>query len=1019
MRNSRLPLLSDNHLFLSGEIGKSQDAVIVGSDAWYAWLQSEGARSFTLKSEQGTFTVRRERKRNGWYWYIYRKHQGKLYKAYLGKAEEISRERLFTVVEELAGRSESGAAPAAAVPDTEEEFFRLSLAAVDDEKPSLLAQVHPDGIGKPHLPVQRSPLIGREREIVNICALLQRAEVRLVTLTGTGGIGKTRLGVQVAAELAGKFANSIFYVPLASIRDPELVLPTIAQTLGIKDSSGQSQHSLLKAYLRDKHMLLLLDNFEQILGAAPAISDLLTHCLHLKILLTSRAPLHISGEYEVHVLPLAVPDLKHLPAMEQLPEYSAVALFFHRARMIKPDFQITSGNARFIAEICVRLDGLPLAIELAAARSKLLPPRALLARLERRLTVLTSGELDAPVRQQTLRNTLNWSYDLLDKDEQWLFRHFAIFVGGCHLSVFEQFCNVLGKFAMPILDGVTSLVDKSLLQVKTSDGEEPYLMMLETVREYALECLSTSSEMEEARQAYVDTYCGFIREADWTLLGIEREIWPAWSNREQETWLDWMEKEYGNLRVVLDFLLEHDEVEKSLHFTTGVANLWFFHGPLIEGQRYFERVIAMSRANQIVSKASGWALYVAGWQAFYRSDERRALVYLEESRRIFQSLAYRRGVAANLVVLSDIEHHRGNIRVGDGLFEECLRLYSDLRDYVGIGHALMTQGIRVFFRGELARACSLFEESLAASKKVGQRWVIASNLHYLGWTHFLQGNYAKARQLSSESLNLFKEIGYGNFAVETQVVLADEIAALGDVTAAQALLEEALSRGREMESQDDIARSLYGLGNLAQRRGEPDHALTFYEEALTILKQKAEIPDRVQWVLASSLEGTAEIAFAQGWLSWAVRLLAKADALRTGDTYRNIIGYEQKLYRSIRAGAGVQLGEGIVNALWAEGRNMAIEQVMAARDLDKVLPAPSSTSSSSNLPSPTVPPAGLTRREFEVLCLLAEGLTNAQIAERLVISPTTVNSYLSSIYSKLGVSSRLGAMRYAIDHHIS
>jgi non-specific serine/threonine protein kinase len=572
---------------------------------------------------------------------------------------------------------------------------------------------------------------------------------------------------------------------------------------------------------------------------------------------------------------------------------------------------------------------------------------------------------------------------------------------------------------MPILDGVTSLVDKSLLQVKTSDGEEPYLMMLETVREYALECLSTSSEMEEARQAYVDTYCGFIREADWTLLGIEREVWPAWSNREQETWLDWMEKEYGNLRVVLDFLLEHNEVEKSLYFTTGVANLWFFHGPLIEGQRYFERVIAMSRANQIVSKASGWALYVAGWQAFYRSDERRALVYLEESRRIFQSLAYRRGVAANLVVLSDIEHHRGNIRVGDGLFEECLRLYSDLRDYVGIGHALMTQGIRVFFRGELARACSLFEESLAASKKVGQRWVIASNLHYLGWTHFLQGNYAKARQLSSESLNLFKEIGYGNFAVETQVVLADEIAALGDVTAAQALLEEALSRGREMESQDDIARSLYGLGNLAQRRGEPDHALTFYEEALTILKQKAEIPDRVQWVLASCLEGTAEIAFAQGWLSWAVRLLAKAEELRIGDTYRNSIGYDQKLYRSIRAGAGVQLGEGIVNALWAEGRNMAIEQVMAARDLDKVLPATSSTSSSSNLPSPTVPPAGLTRREFEVLCLLAEGLTNAQIAERLVISPTTVNSYLSSIYSKLGVSSRLGAMRYAIDHHIS
>jgi predicted ATPase/DNA-binding CsgD family transcriptional regulator len=952
---------------------------------------------------------------------MYRKRQGKLYKAYVGKAEEISHERLFTVVEELAGRNDNSDSHARALSDSSEEVSsRFSPIVMDNETPSLpsqtFAQNPPDGNGKLHLPVQRSPLIGREREVASICSLLQRVEVRQVTLTGTGGIGKTRLGVQVATELAGTFADGIYYVPLASIRDPELVIPTIAQTLGIKETSGQPHLSLLKAYVRDRHILLLLDNFEQILRAAPAISDLLTTCLHLKILLTSRAPLHIGGEYEFHVPPLAVPDLKQLPGVEYLTEYAAVTLFLQRAQMIKPDFQITSTNARFIAEICVRLDGLPLAIELAAARSKLLPPRALLSRLEHRLAVLTTGERDAPARQQTLRNTLNWSYDLLNKDEQWLFRHFAIFVGGCHLSVFEEFCNALGNLSMPTLDGVASLVDKSLLQVDTSDGQEPRLMMLETVREYGLECLSASSEMEATWQAYITTYCSFMREADRTLLGIERETWPAWSNREQETWLDWMEREYGNLRVVLDFLLEHDEVEKSLHFTVAVANLWFFHGTLIEGQRYFEHVVAMSSASQIVSKARGWVLYVAGWQAFYRSDERRALVFLEESRRIFQSLNYARGLAANLLVLSDIEHHRKNTRVGDELFEESLRLYSDLRDYVGIGHALMTQGILVFFRGELARARSLFEESLIASKKVGQRWVIASNLHYLGWTHFLQGDYAKAHQLSEESLNLFKEIGYGNFAVETQVVLADEVAALGDVTRARALLEEALSRGREMESQDDIARALYGLGNLAQHQGESNRACTFYEEALAILKQKEEIPDRVQWVLASCLEGTAEIAFVQGQSAWAVRLLAKADALRIGEAYRNTIGYDQRLYQRIRTEATVHLGKEIFSVLWAEGRNMTIEQVMATRSLDSLLPTAPSTPPPVNLPSP---PDGLTRREFEVLRLLAEGLTNAQIAERLVISPTTVNSYLSSIYSKLGVSSRLGAMRYAIDRHLS
>ncbi len=227
MRTSRLPLLADNRLFLPDESGATQNVVIVGSDAWYAWLQSETARSFTLKNQLGTFTVRRERKRNGWYWYIYRKQQGKLYKVYLGKAEEISSERLLIVVEELSVRSEGGNSPTRGLPRSEEKSSR---ADVDDEKPSLLSQTvaQADGVGKQHLPVQRSPLIGREQEIVHICVLSPTGEVRLVTLTGTGGIGKTRLGVQVATELAGKFANGIFYVPLASIRDPELVLPTIA-----------------------------------------------------------------------------------------------------------------------------------------------------------------------------------------------------------------------------------------------------------------------------------------------------------------------------------------------------------------------------------------------------------------------------------------------------------------------------------------------------------------------------------------------------------------------------------------------------------------------------------------------------------------------------------------------------------------------------------------------------------------------------------------------------------------------
>ncbi len=841
----------------------------------------------------------------------------------------------------------------------------------------------------------------------------------MLTLTGTGGIGKTRLSLQVATELLGDFADGVYFVPLAPIRDPELVMPAIAQTLGIKETGGQAPLSLLKAFLLDKHLLLLLDNFEQILPVAPRLSDLLAVCPHLKILVTSRAPLHVSGEHEFLVPPLAVPSLKQLPTVETLSQYAAVALFLQRARMLMPDFQMTPTDARFIAEICVRLDGLPLAIELAAARSKLLSPQALLSRLEHRLSVLTVGEQDAPLRQQTMRNTLSWSYDLLDKDEQWLFRHLAVFVGGCQFSAVEALCSELDGHATPILDRVTSLVDKNLLQVSTQDGDEPRLMMLETVREYGLECLVTAGELERTQEAHAATYFSFMMQADAALLGVERETWPMWRNREQEQWLDWQEKEYGNLRAALDVLVERNEPEIALQFAVGLANLWFFRGyASSEGPRIMERVLSAEGVSGMMSKAKGWALYLAGWLAFYQSDERQALVSLEASERLFRGLGYTRGAAACLTVLGNIEHHRGNNNVGDAKLVESLALYREIGDRVGIAYALLTQGILAFFRGEFARSHALCEESLVLSKEMGHTWLIATNLHYLGWALFLQGAYVGARRLSQESVALFKELGHAGFAVEAQIVLANEESALGDEMAAQALLEEALAQGRTMESQDDIARALCGLGRLALRRSDLVHARALYEEAVMILKQEAEIPDRVQWVLASCLEGIAEIALAQGQAAWAVRLFARAAALRTSDTYQNTIGIEQSLYERLRSEAKAQLGEETFSALWLEGRNMTTEQVLAEQG-QEVTPPGTLPAAPFRISTPsTLPPAGLTKREFEVLRLVAKGLTNAQIAESLVISLTTVNSYLSSIYSKLGVSSRLGAMRYVIDRHL-
>jgi predicted ATPase len=378
-----------------------------------------------------------------------------------------------------------------------------------------------------NVPTPLTSLIGREQEVAAAYDLLLRPEVRLVTLTGPGGVGKTHLGLQIASDLLNDFANGVCFIPLTTISDPDLVVPTIAQELGVKEIGDQALLDLLKAFLRDKQLLLLLDNFEQVLVAAPRLSELLVACPHLKILVTSRAVLHLHGEYEFPVLPLALPDLKHFSKSEDLTQYAAVALFLERARAVKPDFQVTATNAHAIAQICVHLDGLPLAIELAAARIKLLPPRTLLGRLERRLSVLTSEAQDVPARQQTLRNTIEWSYNLLVAQEQRLFRRLSVFIGGCTLQAIEAICAAPGdgEGAGQVLDNVASLLDKSLLQ-RTEQGEdEPRLGMLETIREYALERLTASGEAEATRQAHAVYYLALAEEAKAELSGPQQAVW--------------------------------------------------------------------------------------------------------------------------------------------------------------------------------------------------------------------------------------------------------------------------------------------------------------------------------------------------------------------------------------------------------------------------------------------------------------------------------------------------------------
>src|SRR5712691_11176993 len=415
-------------------------------------------------------------------------------------------------------------------------LFQLVIAGLAADFPPLgTLDTHPH-----NLPVQPTPLIAREREVAAVQQLLLREDVRLLTLTGPGGSGKTRLGLHVAAELSDHFTGGISFVNLTPISDAELVVPTIAQTLGVKESPTRSIVEQLQAFLQEKLLLLVLDNFEQVVSAACILSDLLARCSHLKLLVTSRTVLHLAAEHAFAVPPLSLPDLNHLPDLVTLSQYEAVALFIARAQALQPEFQVSNASAPAVAEICTRLDGLPLAIELAAARIKLLPPPALLARLDQRLTVLTSGLRDAPARQQTLRKTIEWSYQLLDADEQRLFRRLSVFVGGCTLQAIEAVGAALDTQtpAVSVLDGAASLIDKSLLRQTEQEAEEPRFVMLETIREYGREALAAPGEAEVTHQAHAAYYLALAEAAE-----------QAWNGPQQAVWFGRLEKAHDNLRV--------------------------------------------------------------------------------------------------------------------------------------------------------------------------------------------------------------------------------------------------------------------------------------------------------------------------------------------------------------------------------------------------------------------------------------------------------------------------------------
>jgi predicted ATPase/class 3 adenylate cyclase/DNA-binding CsgD family transcriptional regulator len=913
-------------------------------------------------------------------------------------------------------------------------LFQLVIADLQASFPPLKTlDTHPR-----NLPVQPTPLIGREKEVALVHNLLRREEVRLLTLTGPGGIGKTRLGLQVAAELGDRFAHGVFFVNLASLSDPALVVPTIARVLDLKETGEQPLLDLLQASLREKQLLLLVDNFEQVLGAASQLADLLAACLKLKVLVTSRFVLHVRGEQEFVVPPLAVPDPKHLPDLAALSQYEAVALFIARAQAVKPAFQVTNANAPAVAEICVRLDGLPLAIELAAARIKVLPPQALLARLGQLLTVLTSGARDAPARQQTLRNTIVWSYHLLDAQEQRLFRRLSVFVGGCTLEAIEAISTSLDDGAEQVLEGVASLLDKSLLQQREQEAEEPRFVMLETIREYGLECLRESGEAPVSQRAHALYYLALAEEAEPHLKGVQQVLW--WER---------LEREQQNLRTALAWLIGQEEGELALRLSGALWRFWYTRGYWSEGWRWLEAALALPQAQGRTARRAkaleGTAeLAPFGYPAAHSLVEESVAIYRElgDKRGLTQSLgqlgwilstqnelaAARTLLEESLVLarevgdswilantlgnLGDFMSDHGDFKSARHFLEESVRLYRELRDQRALSYTLLGLARAAAFEGDVTQAAALAQESLALARELDNEQDITTALHRLAVIQSWQGDTEQAMILLKESLALARERGDKVQIGNALLTLGSIVLHRGNLLQAETSAQESLSLFRELRSTLGTALALSLLGDIKRIQGDLAQARALCTEGVLLAREVG-----IHSFLGSSLISLARVAADEGQPEQATRLFGAAEPWlnsRVQMDPANRADYERTVER-----ARAQLGEKAFAAAWADGRSMTPKQALAAQGpVTRPPTTPAGPSPAPHAPKAPTSPDGLTTREVEVLRLVAQGLTDAQVAEQLVMSPHTVNSHLKTIYSKIGVSSRHAATRYASEHHL-
>jgi non-specific serine/threonine protein kinase len=799
-----------------------------------------------------------------------------------------------------------------------------------------------------HLPADPSQLIGRATEVQTTLELLLRADVRLVTLTGPAGTGKTRLAVAVAREALTSFADGVCFVDLAPLSDTSQVPTAIARALDVRELGDAPIIESLQQALVSRELLLVLDNFEHLLDGALDVAALLDACPRLRVLATSREPLHLRWEQEVAVPPLALPDLEHLPPPGELVDVPAVALFVRRAQSMRPAFRIEAEGVQAVAELCVRLDGLPLAIELAAARTRVLSPVAILERLDDRLDLLRIEVRDAPRRHQALREAIGWSYELLSPEEQSLFSRLAVFVGGCTLDSATTVCGAS-------LDQLTSLLDKSLLQLVEDVEGEPRFHMLETIRAYALEQLAAHAEADATQRRHAAYFVDFAER-------LEPGLWGPEIGR----YLIRLDREHANIRAALRRLLAWGEIEQAERLAAAIGVGWQGGGRLAEGRSWLDDLLAScdgARRPRIRAKL----LLTAGSLAVTHAD----------------------------------------LAAARPLFQEGLQLSRQVQDTYLMAWAHMNLGYLDLIAGALDHARQVLEEGVQVSRAGNHRGWEAFNLRQLGFVAAQAGDDAAARPLLERALALATEAGFIRALAVSQLSLGWLCYRAGERANAQVYLESSRRHWEDMReppSSAGTASALAGLGHLAVDRGNVPAASSIFLELLSYAH-----PPRGDYVLRLALEGFAHVAAQLGQAPAALRLASSATSMQASPGMKRSSRGTPVLERWI-APARAAAGPRSTTSAWTAGAAFSTDEcIVAARAIAQAGAGAACQTS----------PLDLTARERDVVVLVAAGLTNRQIAEHLVVGNRTVDSHVRSALGKLGFRSRFQLADWAVEHGLA